>query len=68
MFIVDPDNNVDRRCDISGGGPGRHWIVMRAMTTRRVRLAYLVRHDETGEFRVAVGMPAEGLPQMCSLY
>jgi hypothetical protein len=52
MFVKDPANNLNRRCDIMGRDAGRHWLVERAMQMRGC-LCYLVRHDETGEFRVA---------------
>jgi len=70
MFVADHHNNIRRRCDISGGGSGRHWVVMRAMRISGGHLCCLVRHDTTGEWRVATWMRWEGceVPQMTSIY
>jgi hypothetical protein len=72
MFVKDTGNNTGRRCNLPGDGPdaGRHWVLTRAMTISGGHLCYLVRHDVTGECRVAADSPIAGreLPVMSSMY
>jgi len=56
MFIQDIHNNVNRHCSIpltldSCERP-RRWRVMRAVRTKAIPLAYLVRNIDTGKHLV----------------
>lgn len=54
MFTPDLFNNVNRRCSLPGDTVNRTWQVRRAMVTKRLGRAYLLRNVVDGRWRVAM--------------